>query len=107
VDYFKLGESASSWIASKSAAAHAAALRQGRKDPKVWSLFWSKNKQQWFYHNNATNDKVWKPPPVDGWEIHPRDAEAVQATGAAYAGLQYYEYNPLTKASAFEPPQNA
>ena len=106
VDDFELGESASSWIASRSAAAHAAALQQGGKDFKVWSLYWSKSKQQWFYHNNATNDKVWKPPPVDGWEIHPRDAEAVQAPGAAYTCLQYYYYNPLTKTSAFEPPQS-
>ena len=59
---------------------------------------------QWFYHNTVTNDKVWKPPHVDGWEILTRDAELAQAPGAAYAGLLYYYYHPHTQASAWEPP---
>eukprot|EP00802_Teleaulax_amphioxeia_P009983 Tamp_10008.p1 GENE.Tamp_10008~~Tamp_10008.p1 ORF type:complete len:640 (-),score=157.70 Tamp_10008:173-1807(-) len=107
LDDMELGQSASSWWFGHGGAASAAAQQVGGKELKIWSLYWSKNKQQWFYHNNVTNDKVWKPPLVDGWDILTRDDELAQAPGAEYAGLLYYYFNPRTQASSWEPPVGA
>ena len=58
LDDMELGQSASSWWFGHGGAASAAAQQVGGKELKIWSLYWSKNKQQWFYHNNVTNDKA-------------------------------------------------
>ena len=85
VDEMELGESASSWVAvhcrgGGSWGAGAQIAGACVKGAKVWSLFYSKNKRQWFYHNNLTNEKVWKAPPVEGWLIKTRDAEVRTCT---------------------------
>jgi len=126
VDDFALGETASSWLAASThghtalaatrAQQHSGASRQpsdeqGQGGGKVWMLFWSKNKHKWFYFNRRSKNKVWEPPPVQGWVIKKRPpvrtSVGAAACDEAYPGLSHSYYNELTQESSLEPPAPA
>ena len=126
VDEFALGETASSWLAASThgytalaatrSQQHSGASRQpsdeqGKGGGKVWMLFWSKNKHKWFYFNRRSKNKVWEPPPVQGWVIKKRPplrtSVGAAACDEAYPGLSHSYYNELTQESSLEPPAPA
>mmetsp|Transcript_49643 Transcript_49643/g.130591 ORF Transcript_49643/g.130591 Transcript_49643/m.130591 type:complete len:170 (-) Transcript_49643:170-679(-) len=78
------------------------AVRQTKKrikEGRVWTIHYSASKKLWYYSNNKTGEKLWKPPAVENWKIK-------QSSGQhrPYLGLRLYYYNAETKKMQYEPP---
>ena len=65
----------------------------------LWRLHYSSKKEQWFYFNVETDEKVWKPPKVDGWVV-----KSCSGKHRPYVGLRSYYFNPSTQDVKYEPP---
>jgi hypothetical protein len=72
--------------------------KEGRR--LLWTLHFSENKGQWYYHNNKTAHKVWSAPDVDGWV-----KKEGSGTHRPYVGLKTYYFRPTTRECSYEVPE--
>lgn len=80
------------------------ALRQTKKrikEGRVWTLHYSDKKQLWYYFNNVTKAKTWKPPSIEGWVV-----KASSGQHRPYIGLRCYYYHRESKKMQYEPPDS-
>ena len=72
---------------------------KSKDESLLWRLHYSSKKEQWFYFNVETEEKVWKPPKVEGWVV-----KSCSGKHRPYVGLRNYYFNPSTQEVKYEPP---